>query len=173
MSQKGSKWILPAVLSLSAFAADFASKAWANQNLQLGNSVIFIPGFMRFTLARNTGGAWSIGRDNPLFMTILASSIVLGLSFWLWKREQSDSPPGNLERSGIALIMGGAVGNLFDRFTRGEVTDFLDFAFMQFPIFNVADSLIDIGAGLIVISALFLQSKPEAPKDSDKQTAAE
>ena len=166
MKPSGSKWILPAVLAVCAFAADYYSKSWANSALTIGNSLPFLPGFLRFTLTRNTGGAFGIGRGNALFMTVLAISIVLGIVFWFWKREHSDDPPTGLERSGVALIISAALGNLFDRFTRGEVTDFLEFTFIDFPIFNVADALIDLGAFLVVLGALSVKKKAEPQKEA-------
>ena len=60
----------------------------------------------------------------------------------------------NLERIGLGFLFGGACGNLLDRFTIGKVTDFLDFTFINFPVFNMADVFIDIGIGLIIISMM-------------------
>lgn len=159
MSKQTLKWISPVLLACFAFLSDLISKLWANKNLCLGESKEFVPGLLQLTLTRNTGGAFGIGKGHGLFMTFLASSIVIALLFWLYKKEKSESPPHALERCGIAIIIGAALGNLFDRLTRGEVTDFLQFAFIDFPVFNVSDALIDVGAALVIVSALFCSAK--------------
>lgn len=161
MKPSGKNWIIPGLLGIATLAADILSKAWANVNLQIGDSQIFLPGLLRLTLTRNTGGAFGIGRGQGSIMTVLALAIVCAISFWVWKRENSDAPPSMLERCGVSLIIGGALGNLYDRFVRGEVTDFLEFSFMNFPVFNVADALIDVGAFLVVLAALILKKPPE------------
>ncbi|MBX9720119.1 MAG: signal peptidase II [Candidatus Obscuribacterales bacterium] len=163
------KWLVPGLLSAATLAGDFCAKSWANANLHYGDSSIFIPGLLRLTLTRNTGGAFGIGRGHGIMMALLASSIVLGIIIWMWKREKSSAPPTQLERCGVGLIIGGALGNLFDRITRGEVTDFLEFSFIDFPVFNVADALIDVGAGLVIIGALaFSKAQNNAAQAENK-----
>ena len=78
--------------------------------------------------------------------------------------KKEEIKPDTLERTGIGFIFGGALGNLLDRFMKGSVTDFLDFAFMTFPVFNVADAMIDVGIGLILISMIraWRNDKPSA-----------
>lgn len=164
------KWLLPGLLGFSTLFADYFSKAWANSHLQYGQARDFLPGLLRFTLTRNPGAAFGIGRRQGFLMTILACTIVAGIIIWMCKKENSDSPPNGLERCGIAIIVGGALGNLFDRLTRAEVTDFLEFSFIDFPVFNLADALIDLGAGLVIIGAFaYSKSKEQADKVQDEQ----
>lgn len=148
------KWFIPILLSVSCFCLDFFSKLWANSHLHYGDSQIFLPGFLRFTLTRNTGGAFGILRAHPLIMTFLAFSVICAIVIWMLQRDKSENPPNGWERCGVGIIIGSALGNLYDRLTRGEVTDFLEFTFMDFPVFNLADALIDLGAGLVIIGAL-------------------
>jgi len=149
------------------------AKAWANSHLRYGHSESFVPGLLRLTLTRNPGAAFGIGKSQRWLMTLLASSIVIGIILWMFNREKSDSPPNALERCGVGVIIGGALGNLFDRLTRSEVTDFLEFSFIDFPVFNVADALIDVGAALVIIGA-FAVSKAQQRKLEDKPaTSAE
>src|SRR5437762_9373440 len=86
-------------------------------------------------------------------MTLLVVAFVIAICYWVANRERSSMPPQVAERLGMGFLLGGALGNLFDRLTQGQVTDFLDFAFITFPVFNVADVCIDIGLGLILLSS--------------------
>lgn len=116
-----------------------------------GDSVSFIPGLLRFTLTTNTGAAFSLGSDNASLMTILAASMTLVVVFWVIGLGRTRVPLSLLECVGIGCLLGGALGNLFDRLTQGRVTDFLELAFITFPIFNLADVCIDIGIILILL----------------------
>lgn len=143
--------LLVAILCL---IADQLSKNWARSTLEAGQTQPFIPGLLNFTLTSNTGAAFSLGATNGGVMFILAFLMTGLITAWIIKREIASDRPTNLERVGLGCILGGAIGNLVDRFVFGRVTDFLDFAFITFPVFNVADSLIDIGIALMIISAL-------------------
>ena len=153
------KWLLPGSLLISTFVLDFLGKSWANSHLHYGQPRDFCPGLMRLTLTRNAGAAFGLGRGQGWLMTIIACIIICVITFWLYRRENSQNPPNQLERCGIGIILGGALGNLFERLTRGEVTDFLEFSFIQFPVFNLADALIDTGAALVIIGTLFFSSQ--------------
>ncbi len=158
--------VLVAILCLTA---DYLSKSWARATLEVGQSQQFIPGLLNFTLTSNTGAAFSLGAGNGGFMFMLAMLMTGLITAWIIKRELSNDPPTNLERIGLGCILGGAIGNLVDRFFLGRVTDFLEFAFMTFPVFNVADSLIDIGIGLMVIAAL-TQARKSDESGSESKT---
>jgi signal peptidase II len=94
---------------------------------------------------------------------LIAFSVValLVVSVLLWKNNHAHIATG----IGLSLIMGGAVGNLWDRLARGRVVDFLLFYIKryQWPVFNLADSAIVVGAGLLVLEILFAKSHPEGP----------
>lgn len=144
-----------ALLTIAAsFALDRWSKAWALSNLTLHNSQPFIDGFLKFTLTTNTGAAFSLGSNNGGFMTVTAVVLTAALSCWLVSRIARGQSVVILELIGLGCIIGGSLGNLTDRFTQGHVTDFLEFAFFSFPVFNVADTFINIGLGLVLISRL-------------------
>lgn len=143
------------VIAVVVFALDAFSKAWALGHLHEGMLAPFIPGVLQLTLTTNTGGAFGIGRDFKGLMTLLPMAICAGIVYWIFRREKSGPPLHILEIVGLSLVLGGASGNIFDRLVRGRVTDFLDFAFMSFPVFNVADALIDVGVALIVMHSLF------------------
>ena len=126
-----------------------------------------IPGFFRLTHTENTGAAFSLFADSPshwktallIGFSVVAMVIV---SVLLWRRS------GALTITGIALslILGGAVGNLWDRVASGRVVDFLLFYFKQYqwPVFNLADSAIVVGAGLLVIEILWGKAHVQEPR---------
>jgi signal peptidase II len=153
-------WLIP-LIALLVVVADVASKLWALASLTEGTTVQFIPGFIQLTLTTNTGGAFGILRQYKELMMILPICICLGIIYWIVRRTRSGSQFSRWEQIAYGLVLGGAAGNISERLWRGHVTDFLDFAFMDFPIFNVADALIDVGVAIIIIhSVVSGQSKP-------------
>lgn len=150
------------IIAAIAFALDAFTKAWALGHLHQGVLAPFIPGVLHLTLTTNTGGAFGIGRDLKGLMTLLPIAICGGIIYWIFRRQKHGPPLHVLETVGLSLVLGGASGNICDRLVRGRVTDFLDFAFMDFPIFNVADSLIDVGVALILVHSIVVGTK--APK---------
>jgi signal peptidase II len=135
------------------FAVDLASKHWARTYLSAAHSLPFIPGLLRLSLVSNTGAAFSLGSGHAILMTVIAALVTLCLIIWVLKEEKKARVSRALVNIGAGFLIGGALGNLSDRFLRGRVTDFLEFDFIQFPVFNVADVCIDIGVGLLLISA--------------------
>lgn len=116
-----------------------------------GESVDLIGSAIRLTHVRNTGAAFGLFPGyQPLF--ILTSTIVLVVVAAYWRRARPAVWPVVIA---LGLIVGGAVGNLIDRAMFGKVTDFLDAAIIDFPVFNVADSSIVVGVGILVVWLLF------------------
>ena len=117
-----------------------------------------IPGFFRLTHTENTGAAFSLFADSPshwktallIGFSVVAMVIV---SVLLWRQARAFTITG----LALSLILGGAVGNLWDRVASGRVVDFLLLYFKQYqwPVFNLADSAIVVGAALLVIEILF------------------
>lgn len=156
--------------ALALTVLDFLSKTWARTNLALGTTQPFIPGFLQFTLTTNQGGAFGLGKQYGYSMTVLAFLIFIGIAVWAYSRHKGPDKPTILEKAGMCCLLGGAMGNLFDRMQYGRVTDFLEFAFVSFPVFNVADATIDLGIGLIFISYLLgskLASNDNAAKANE------
>jgi signal peptidase II len=135
------------ILTLAAMVtvADQFSKWWAQSHLVFGASRPVTP-FFHLTLVYNTGSAFGFFSGNNKALVILAFLILGSLLY---------SARGLTERGGIwgavgvALVMGGAVGNIIDRVQIGQVVDFFDFRI--WPVFNVADSAITVGAGCLII----------------------
>ncbi|MDZ4835291.1 MAG: signal peptidase II [Candidatus Melainabacteria bacterium] len=150
--QVSARGLLILFVLMICVGADQLSKRWALTNLTHGIPEPFIPGFIRFTLTANPGAAFSIGSQNGQIMGVVATVLSLVILAWVVKRTLSNAPLPVVEQIGMGCLLGGAVGNLIDRYTRGQVTDFLEFAFVSFPVFNVADALIDVGIGCLFIA---------------------
>ena len=120
-----------------------------------------IPHFFNIDHTENPGAAFGMLADSPAeWRTILLvgiSVLVMAvIAVMLWRLPQMGAGQSALFTTGLALVFGGALGNLWDRLFRGAVTDFLQFYFgsYEFPSFNAADSAITIGAGLLILDLL-------------------
>ena len=147
----------PLLIALAVLLLDRMTKWAIAQTIPLEDAVNIIPGFFRLTHLENTGAAFSLFADSssPFRTTLLITFSVAALavvSVLLW-RERSVFHSGTLA---LSLILGGAVGNLWDRVSDGKVTDFLDFYIdaHHWPPFNVADSAIVVGALLLFLRML-------------------
>ena len=158
---KNSARALYLLIALIVILLDRWTKHIVAQRISLYSHIQIIPGFFRLTHTENTGAAFSLFADSTApWKTglLIAFSIValLVVSVLLWKNNHTHIATG----IGLSLIMGGAVGNLWDRLARGRVVDFLLFYVKryQWPVFNLADSAIVVGAGLLVVEILFHKS---------------
>jgi signal peptidase II len=151
--------LVPFLLSLLIVVGDRWSKIAIRQSMTPLDSYSILPGWLRIIHTENPGAAFGIlAEGNPW----LRSSILIGVSALvlvfvvsaLWGRRTSFTTP--LARTALALILGGAAGNLYDRLFRGTVTDFIEVyhGSWSFPAFNVADSAITIGAMLLVLELM-------------------
>jgi signal peptidase II len=151
----GGRLSLAVIVGICCFIADQSSKNWAMCNLSQAAYKPFIPGFLRLTLVTNTGGAFGVGCGNNIAMTLLAGAIMIGILGWVLWRERSGQHLSVMQWCGAGFLIGGAFGNFWDRLMLGHVIDFLDFAFINFPVFNASDVFVDIGIGLILLSKVF------------------
>ncbi len=111
--------------------------------------ITLIPGVIGLRYAENLGAAFSMLSGHPRLLGILSLAVIAGGFIWLRKKEIRPLP-----LTGLALMAGGAAGNMFDRLIRGFVPDMIETLFMQFPVFNVADSCLTVGCVLVMISIL-------------------
>ena len=147
---------LPSSVVLTVFLLDRLSKHWVQAKMDYGESIPLLP-FFHITYVVNTGAAFSFGQNQNTFF-IVASIAILIVLFMFDRRIGI----GNWKlKTGIALVIGGALGNLYDRIVYGSVVDFLDFfvGTRHWPFFNVADSSICIGAALLVFSQWKVKEK--------------
>lgn len=167
--------ITPKIIStflivLLVFVVDQATKFLAVVYLQPHGSIALLGDFLRLTYVENPGMAFGIEIDNKILFNILSIMAVLVIFYYLFKLRSH-----LLMRISFAVILGGAFGNLFDRFLRGRVVDFLDLEFFdihfsggsfllwnvpqysmyRWPVFNVADMAVSLGMLIIIFSAFF------------------
>lgn len=147
-------------------AADQFTKHLIRENRPLGDTSSFIPGLLDLTHVKNTGAAFGLfpGRQ-PIF--IATSAVVLIVIAAYWRRARPREWPVVVA---MGLIAAGAVGNLIDRALLGKVTDFLSFAFVDFPVFNIADMGIVGGVSILVVWLLFAPEPGEAPERSSESS---
>ena len=144
----GRKLVLVATIVLAVVVLDQLTKTWVVSSMRLHESIPVIEGLVSLTYVRNTGAAFSLLAGAPaafrvpFFLTVAAIAIV-AIGLFLWNTPASQ----RLTLIALALVLGGASGNLIDRLTYGEVIDFVDVYWgdWHWPAFNVADSAISIG----------------------------
>lgn len=149
------------LVALTVFLLDRATKWIIAHDIAMHDSIKIINGFFYITHLENRGAAFSLFADSPsqwkMAMLVVFSIVALGVVLTLlWRNTHTMATTG----FGLALILGGALGNLWDRLLNGRVVDFLLFYLGSYawPAFNVADSAIVVGAGLLVIEVLFSKS---------------
>ena len=146
--------IIEIVLFSIVLLLDQLSKIIIANQLSLGQSVSVIPGILKFTMTYNRGTIWGIGQGGNFIFAIIA--IVVVIIILVFAPQLATSLGSKIA---IGAILGGAVGNLIDRFARGFVIDFIEFGFVKFPVFNVADMGIVLGAITLAIFMLFASKK--------------
>lgn len=109
-----------------------------------------IPGVVGLRYAENRGVAFSLLSGRPFLLGILSLVIIVGAFLVLRKKQLAPFPV-----TALMLMLGGAVGNMLDRFFTGFVPDMIEFLFVRFAIFNVADSALVVGCALMILSLLF------------------
>jgi signal peptidase II len=143
------------VAALTGLILDQVTKYWTVYRFDtIGDTFALIPGVFHFTYVRNTGAAFSLfaGGVGWLRWLSLAVSLVL-MSFAIWGPRLRP-----IEQFGYGFILAGAIGNGICRFIYGSVIDFLDFRWINFPVFNLADVCINIGIILLLIGSFYTPS---------------
>jgi len=154
------KWLW---VSVVVVALDQASKVWASAALQFQEPVAVMP-YFNLTLMHNYGAAFSFlstaGGWQRWFFAAIALVISTAIILWLRKLK----PQQHWEAISLALVLGGALGNLWDRLTLGFVVDFFDvyYGLHHWPAFNIADSAITVGAVMLIIDLLYVQRPSKA-----------
>lgn len=162
------------ILALVVIIADQVSKIYVDNNFRLGETVPVIKGLFNFTYVRNPGVAFGFGGNFSdeiryflfRFIPVLACFWLVGLLISSFKEKNK------LLSWAYALILGGAIGNLIDRFRLDYVIDFFDFYHKgwHFATFNVADSAISIAAGLIILDYLIQLKKGKGVSEASSQS---
>jgi signal peptidase II len=146
------------IISPIAVILDQVTKVIAENNLILGVRESIIDGFFYFTLLYNRGAAWSILSGNRWFLVSVSVVATVGFIFYYFKSLNNSKA---ILLLALSLIIGGTFGNLIDRALYGQVIDFLDFIIFSynFPVFNLADTFLNIGMGLLIIAIYFEDKK--------------
>lgn len=158
------KWLWLAALAL---VLDFVTKQMAEHFLTFAQPVYVLPVF-DLTLLYNKGAAFSFLASESgwqrWFFTVIALTVSAVLTWWLMTLKASEK----WLSAALALVIGGAIGNLYDRLAYGHVVDFihLHWGNHYFPAFNIADSAISIGAAMLIIDSLFFQNKTDSKSAS-------
>lgn len=152
------------LIALTVFFLDRLSKIWVEKHLPLNQFRTIVPGILDLTHSRNTGVAFGFFANSnsswvPYLLTCVSSvALVVILMFSLrhsigdWKLQL-----------GLMLVLGGAAGNLYDRVHYGFVIDFIEIYYRSFhwPTFNLADSSISLGIGLLLLETIFEKSRSD------------
>lgn len=156
-------------LSLVVIVLDLGIKALASANLDYGRPLEVLPVF-NLTLLHNTGAAFSFLAEHAgwqrWFFALIAIGASVGLTVWLTRLKRGET----LTAISLTLVIGGAIGNLYDRLVHGYVVDYLSFHWgdWYYPAFNLADTAITLGAVGLVLQSLFDSRRPKGSRDSRK-----
>ena len=151
------------LISALLVGLDQWSKYLTVQNISLGETKEFIPGFLSLTHLRNTGAAWSLLEGKMIFfyvITVIVSVVIIYLLIKNYKKSIWYSV-------GLSFVLAGAIGNFIDRVRLGYVVDMLQTDFMNFPIFNVADSTLVVG---VICIFIYLMLDEKAAKEGKNGT---
>lgn len=160
------KWFF---LSLIVIIIDQITKGIASAQLTMFDPVAILP-YFNFTLMHNQGAAFSFLSDaggwQRWFFTALACIVSIVIIIWIKRLK----PEEKMTAISLALILGGAIGNLIDRVRFGYVVDFIDVYYntSHWPAFNIADSAISVGAVIMIIASLKSEDKKAPEKNSDQ-----
>jgi signal peptidase II len=163
------------IVTILLVLADQLSKTLVTIFLLPGSSIPVLGNFFRITFVQNPGGVFGTRLGNQNFYTLI-SILAIGVTLWFFFKIKARA---SVLRIGLYLVLGGAVGNLIDRFRFGQVVDFLDFDFFninlpprdilffrfsgfsldRWPVFNLADGYILIGMVLVIVYLLFIQNR--------------
>jgi len=146
------------ILILFLFLADRALKVWFT-DLLAGGPVVLIEGFLGLSYYENTGAAFSILEGGRWLLVALTSVAIAAMVWYLLFKSDS-----KLLSASLILIISGGVGNLYDRIVLGYVVDYIKTLFIDFPIFNLADCCVCIGAALLMIYIAFFDQSLNSEK---------
>ena len=141
------KTALPLIVAILVVILDQLSKLIVVNTMDLYESIKVIHGIINFTYVRNTGAAFSMFSDKTTILTIVTSALIVGCIYVVIK----DLFKSVLVNWALVLCIGGGVGNMVDRIRLNYVVDFIECKLFEFPVFNVADIAITIGAGLLCL----------------------
>ena len=159
---RGSRFsrLLWGITAVMVFVADQVTKAVVQSSIPEHTTVPVLPHFLNLVHTNNAGAAFGLFSDSPapwktVLLIVISGALLALVIAVMWRYQRLRWETG----LGLALILGGALSNLFDRIRLGRVVDFLDVYYRAYhwPTFNLADSAIVVGAGFLVFQLLFLE----------------
>lgn len=164
---KNKKLVLSIILTIFGsafvFAVDILSKYFIFSVLKnVGDSVEVVPGFFNFVHVENKGAAWGIFAGNQIFLIIISVAVLaVYLTFYILRLKRLKNKISITLSISVALVVGGCLGNLFDRIFLGYVRDFINLQFISFPVFNIADICVCLSVVFLFIYFIFVFSKED------------
>lgn len=152
---KRAKQVLYLVISLIVVIADQGLKNYIVTNFKIGDEHTVIPGILSFTYLQNDGAAWNIFSGQMILFYLISIAAIAVVFYYLFNPKYKNW----LFDTGLALVLGGIIGNFIDRLHLKYVIDMLQLDFVQFNIFNIADSAITVGIVLVFIYLIFMSEK--------------
>ena len=152
---KRAKQVLYLVISLLVVVADQWLKNYIVTNFKIGDEKTIIPGILSFTYLQNDGAALNIFSGQMILFYLISIAAIVVVVYYLFNPKYKNW----LFDTGLALVLGGIVGNFIDRLHLKYVIDMLQLDFVQFNIFNIADSAITVGIVLVFIYLIFISEK--------------
>jgi len=148
------KYIPYAIVVLAIIVLDQVTKLWILQTMDLGDSITVIDGFFDITSHRNQGSAWGMFQGEMTFFYI---TTIFAYGFFIYLAKDMDFKQKPIYTIAVILLFAGTTGNFIDRLRFQEVVDFLDFLIFgyDFPIFNVADMALVVGAIALGVDVVF------------------
>ncbi len=152
------------LIGFAIVIADFLTKILAKNHLQQIGSIPLIQDVFHLTYVENRGAAFGMMQGQTLFFVLVAVVFVAAV-IWVLRKYRGKSP---LLKLGISFMTAGALGNTIDRIRQGFVVDFFDFTLIDFPVFNVADIFVCVGAGLLAIFFIFFDKDEKGRSECDE-----
>lgn len=149
--------ILLFAIVIGSVALDQITKLIVISTMDLHEAIPFLPGVIRFYRTENTGAAFSMFSEHRWVFMVFSTVAMAAIAVALYKFYHRHP----MLTASLAMILGGGIGNMIDRVANGYVVDFIDFQFMKFAVFNVADIFVTCGSVLLAVYILFLEPAVE------------
>ena len=161
-------------ISVLVVVFDQLSKTIVATNMAVGESIVIIEHILSFTFVKNEGAAWGILANHRWIFLVLTAIAIIVIPIITYKFREF----GYFFGVSMALIWGGAIGNMIDRLFSGKVVDFIEVTFIDYPVFNIADSCVVVGGIMLFIYLVFInktlfKSDSKKKKTNPEQTSEE
>ncbi len=157
------RFLLYAAALIVMVVGDQALKNWTVSHLELGESTPFLPAIMQLTRVHNYGAAWSSLSGKTVFLIAITAVMMIAVAVLLIRRVVRHP----LGVAACLLILGGGIGNIIDRIRLGYVVDMFDLLLFEYPVFNLADCFVVVGAIIGAVYYLWIYEKYDARKKSN------